>query len=145
MIGRLGLDPEVRYTPNGSAVTGFTLATSENWKDKNTGQKQEATEWHNVVIFGKLAEIAGKYLSKGSHVYIEGKIKSRKWQDKEGQDRYTTEIVLDSFAGVMQMLGGGRDSQQGQKEKPQQQAQVNPAQVNPAQAMNNNFDDDIPF
>jgi single-strand DNA-binding protein len=101
----LGKDPEVRYTPNGKAVANLTLATSESWKDQ-TGQIQEKTEWHRVSMFGKLAEIAGEYLKKGSQVYVEGKLQTRKWQDQQGQDRYTTEVVLDPFTGVMQMLGG---------------------------------------
>ncbi len=101
LIGNLGRDPEVRYSPNGSAVANVTLATSESWKDKNSGEKQEKTEWHRVVFFGRLAEIAGEYLKKGSQVYVEGRLQTRKWQDKEGHDRYTTEIV----ANEMQMLG----------------------------------------
>ena len=101
LIGNLGRDPEVRYSPSGSAVANVTLATSESWKDKNSGEKQEKTEWHRVVFFGRLAEIAGEYLKKGSQVYIEGSLRTRKWQDKEGQERYTTEIVADK----MQMLG----------------------------------------
>ena len=98
----------MRYTPEGTAITNITLATTENWKDKS-GEKQEKTEWHHVVFFGKLAEIAGEYLTKGSQIYVEGRIRTRKWQDKEGQDRYTTEIV----AGIMQMLGGGRNAPDG--------------------------------
>jgi single-strand DNA-binding protein len=105
LVGNLGKDPEVRYTPNGKAVANLTLATSESWKDQ-TGQIQEKTEWHRVSMFGKLAEIAGEYLKKGSQVYVEGKLQTRKWQDQQGQDRYTTEVVLDPFTGVMQMLGG---------------------------------------
>lgn len=100
ILGNLGSDPETRYLPNGGAVTNINVATSESWKDKQTGQKQERTEWHKIVFFGKLAEIAGEYLRKGSKVYVEGSIRTRKWQDKEGQDRYTTEIV----ASEMQML-----------------------------------------
>jgi single-strand DNA-binding protein len=102
IIGRLGKDPETRYMTNGSAITNLTVATSEAWKDKETGQKQERTEWHNVSMFGKLAEIAGQYLTKGASVYIEGSLRTRKWQDKEGNDKYTTEII----ASDMQMLGG---------------------------------------
>ena len=100
LIGSLGRDPEVRFMPNGEAVCNFSIATSENWKDKQ-GQKQEKTEWHNIVMYRKLAEIAGEYLKKGSPVYLEGRIQTRKWQDKEGNDRYSTEIIADS----MQMLG----------------------------------------
>ncbi len=106
LIGNLGRDPETRYTQGGSAVSNFSIATSESWKDKQTGEQQERTEWHNIVCFARLGEIAGEYLRKGSKVYIEGRLQTRKWQDKEGHDRYTTEIV----ANEMQMLdsrGGG--------------------------------------
>ncbi|HHI94490.1 MAG TPA: single-stranded DNA-binding protein, partial [Gammaproteobacteria bacterium] len=106
LIGNLGQDPEVKYMPNGGAVTNVTIATSESWKDKNTGEQKENTEWHRVVFFRRLAEIAGEYLKKGSKVYIEGKLQTRKWQDQSGNDRYTTEII----ANEMQMLdsrGGG--------------------------------------
>ena len=102
LVGNLGKDPETRYMPSGSAVTNLTLATSESWKDKQSGEAQERTEWHKIAMFGRLAEIAAEYLRKGSQVYIEGKLRTRKWQDKEGKDRYTTEIVADE----MQMLGG---------------------------------------
>lgn len=105
LVGNLGQDPEVRYMPNGNAVTNITLATSESWRDKATGEKKEKTEWHRVVLFGKLAEIAGEYLRKGSQVYIEGTLQTRKWQDQSGQDRYTTEVVV-NVGGTMQMLGG---------------------------------------
>ena len=101
LVGNLGADPEVRYMPSGDAITNIRLATTDSWKDKN-GEKQEKTEWHRVAFFGKLAEIAGEYLKKGSQVYVEGRLQTRKWQDKDGQDRYTTEIVADR----MQMLGG---------------------------------------
>jgi single-strand DNA-binding protein len=101
LIGNLGRDPEVRYSPSGQAIANVTIATSESWKDKTSGEKQEKTEWHRVVFFGRLAEIAGEYLKKGSQVYVEGRLQTRKWQDKDGQDRYTTEIV----ANEMQMLG----------------------------------------
>jgi single-strand DNA-binding protein len=102
LVGNLGKDPETRYMPSGSAVTNLTLATSESWKDKQSGEQQERTEWHKIAMFGRLAEIAAEYLRKGSQVYIEGKLRTRKWQDKEGKDRWTTEIVADE----MQMLGG---------------------------------------
>ena len=105
LIGNLGQDPDVKYMPSGDAVANVSIATSESWKDKNTGEKQERTEWHRVVFFGKVAEVVQKYLHKGSKVYVEGKLKTRKWQDKEGQDRYTTEIVVD-MGGSMQMLDG---------------------------------------
>ena len=121
LVGNLGQDPEVRYTPNGSAITSLSLATSESWKDKNTGQMQEKTEWHRVSMFGKLAEIAGEYLRKGSQIYIEGKLQTRKWQDKQGQDRYTTEVVVDGFSGVMQMLGGRAEGGMGGGQRQAQQ------------------------
>ncbi len=104
LIGNLGQNPEIRYTSNGNTVTNLNLATSEIWKDKNTGENKEKTEWHKIVIFGKLAEIAAEYLQKGSQIYIEGSLKTRKWQDKNGNDRYTTEIVV-NMNGTMQMLG----------------------------------------
>ncbi|MFN9707783.1 MAG: single-stranded DNA-binding protein [Burkholderiales bacterium] len=101
LIGNLGRDPEVRYTPNGNAICNITIATSRNWKDKNTGEKAEETEWHRVVFYDRLAEIAGEYLKKGRPVYVEGRLKTRKWQNKEGQDVYTTEVIADN----MQLLG----------------------------------------
>lgn len=109
LVGTLGRDPEVRYTTNGNAIANLSVATSEQWTDKQTQERQERTEWHRVVIFGKLAEIAGQYLRKGSQVYLEGKLQTRKWQDQSGQDRYSTEIVLD-VNGQMQMLGGRNDN-----------------------------------
>ena len=102
LVGNLGRDPETRYMPDGGAVTNVSIATTDTWKDKTSGEKKEATEWHRVVFFNRLAEIAGEYLKKGSQVYVEGRLRTRKWQDKEGQDKYTTEIVCDT----MQMLGG---------------------------------------
>ncbi|MCG6887355.1 MAG: single-stranded DNA-binding protein [Proteobacteria bacterium] len=140
LIGNLGRDPEVRYSPNGGAVANITVATSESWKDKNTGEQVEKTEWHRVVFFRRLAEIAGEYLKKGSKVYIEGKLQTRKWQDKDGGDRYTTEIV----ANEMQMLdsrGGGSaeyNQDTSRSSKPQSQAAEAPAPAG-------DFDDDIPF
>ncbi|GKT11938.1 MAG: single-strand DNA-binding protein [Thiomicrorhabdus sp.] len=113
LVGTLGADPEVKYAANGNAIANLSVATSEEWNDKNTGQKQQKTEWHRVSIFGKLAEIAGQYLKKGSQVYLEGKLQTRKWQDQNGQDRYTTEVVLSGFDGTMQMLGGGGGQRQG--------------------------------
>ncbi|RJG49411.1 single-stranded DNA-binding protein [Motilimonas pumila] len=106
LVGNLGQDPEVRYMPNGGGVANITIATSESWRDKQTGEQKEKTEWHRVVLFGKLAEVAGEYLRKGSQVYIEGQLQTRKWQDQNGQDRYSTEVVVQGFNGVMQMLGG---------------------------------------
>jgi single-strand DNA-binding protein len=163
IIGNLGKDPEVRYTQDGKAVASLTVATSESWKDQQ-GQVQEKTEWHRISIFGKLAEIAGEYLKKGSQAYFEGKLQTRKWTNKEGQDQYTTEIVLDPFNGVMQMLGGKSDNsgQQGQQQPqqrqpaqqkqaaPQQQTQKHysqPTQNQPAPMAEPDFDfdDDIPF
>jgi|JFJP01.1.fsa_nt_gi single-strand DNA-binding protein len=107
LVGNLGKDPETRYMPNGDAVTNITLATTDSWKDKNSGDKREATEWHRVVFFRKLAEIANQYLRKGSQVYIEGSLKTRKWQDQSGQDRYTTEIVADEMKMLGSRPGGG--------------------------------------
>lgn len=150
LIGNLGGDPEVKYTAGGSAVTNVTIATSENWKDKTTGENQERTEWHRVVFFGKLAEIAGEYLKKGSQVYVEGRLQTRKWQDKEGQDRYTTEIV----ANEMQMLGGrGGGSASGGMEGGRAASGEAPAPRaagartggSKATAAVEDFDDDIPF
>ncbi|EHV9720293.1 single-stranded DNA-binding protein [Vibrio parahaemolyticus] len=132
LVGNLGNDPEVRYMPNGGAVANITIATSESWRDKATGEPQEKTEWHRVVMYGKLAEVAGEYLRKGSQVYIEGQLQTRKWQDQSGQDRYSTEVVVQGFNGVMQMLGGGHGGQQqqqqqqggwGQPQQPQRQQQ----------------------
>ncbi|ALR95782.1 single-stranded DNA-binding protein [Vibrio alginolyticus] len=115
LVGNLGNDPEMRYMPNGGAVANLTIATSETWRDKASGEQREKTEWHRVVIFGKLAEVAGQYLHKGSQVYVEGQLQTRKWQDQSGQDRFTTEVVVQGYSAVMQMLGGNRsaNSQQG--------------------------------
>jgi len=130
LVGNLGQDPDVRYTPDGKAITNISIATSESWTDKNTGQKQEKTEWHRVVFFEGLAKIAGEYLRKGSKVYIEGKLQTRKWQDQNGQDRWTTEIVV-GFGGNMQMLDSrtGGDTAFGQ----------NPSPSNQTSQSNNNF------
>ncbi|MDT9587352.1 MAG: single-stranded DNA-binding protein [Candidatus Arsenophonus melophagi] len=111
LIGNLGQDPEIRYMPNGGAVANFTLATSESWRDKQSGEMREKTEWHRIVIFGKLAEVASEYLNKGSQVYIEGSLQNRKWQDQNGQDRYFTEVVV-NISGTMQMLGVRSSSQE---------------------------------
>ena len=146
LIGNLGQDPEVKYMPNGNAVANVTIATSESWKDKNSGEQVDKTEWHRVVFFRRLAEIVGEYLKKGSKVYIEGKLQTRKWQDKNGKDNWTTEII----ANEMQMLdsrgGGSSDFNQGQGQGQQGSSapQSAPAQAAPAPA-NNDFDDDIPF
>ena len=139
ILGSLGQDPDIRYTAGGAAVANISIATNEQWKDKQSGEMQERTEWHRVVFFGRLAEIVGEYLRKGSQVYVEGRIQTRKWQDKEGKDRYTTEIV----ANEMQMLGsksGGTTASFDQSQQPQQSA---PAA--PAKGSNDDFDDDIPF
>jgi single-strand DNA-binding protein len=128
ILGNLGKDPEVRFMPNGGGVANLTIATSETWKDKQTGEQKEKTEWHRVVMFGKLAEIAGEYLKKGSKVYIEGSLQTRKWTNQQGQDQYTTEIVVQGFNGTMQMLdsrgqgaGGQSAGFSGQGQAPQQQ------------------------
>ncbi len=170
LVGNLGQDPEVRYMPNGGAVANITLATSESWRDKQTGETKEKTEWHRVVLFGKLAEVAGEYLRKGSQVYIEGALQTRKWTDQAGVEKYTTEVVV-NVGGTMQMLGGragggagapaggnGGGQQQGGWGQPQQPqggnqfsggAQSRPQQQSaPAPANNEppmDFDDDIPF
>ncbi len=139
LIGNLGRDPETRYMPNGEAVTNITLATTETWKDKTSGEKQEKTEWHRVTFYRRLAEIAGEYLKKGSQVYVEGRLETRKWQDKEGKDRYTTEII----AGEMKMLG----SRSGQGDPgPRESAPEAPAKAaaKPAGKFDD-MDDDIPF
>lgn len=162
LVGNLGGDPEVRYMPNGNAVTNVTIATTDSWKDKQTGQQQERTEWHRVVFFGRLAEVAGEYLRKGSQVYIEGALRTRKWQDQSGNDRYTTEIVVD-MNGQMQMLGGrGGDAgyqqpqaapapqmapqaQAAPQAAPKQAPQSAPAPAPQAAPGFDDFDDDIPF
>ena len=105
LVGHLGQDPEVRYMPNGNAVANFSVATSETWKDKQTGENRDRTEWHRVVVFGKLAEIAGEYVKKGTQVYLEGQLQTRKWQDQAGNDRYTTEVVINAVGGTLQILG----------------------------------------
>jgi len=161
LIGNLGRDPEVRYTPNGAAICNVTIATSRNWKDKTSGEKVEETEWHRVVFYDRLAEIAGEYLKKGRSVYVEGRLKTRKWQDKEGKDNYTTEVIADN----MQMLGsregmggggadeGGRSSGYGGErgasgggaERPARPAP--PAKPAPQKSATgfDDMDDDIPF
>lgn len=152
ILGNVGKDPETRFLPNGGAVTNLTIATSESWKDKQTGEQKEKTEWHRVVIFGKLAEIAGEYVKKGSKLYIEGALQTRKWTNQQGQDQYTTEIVLQGFGGVMQMLDGKSQGQQAapqqQQQQPTQQLAQKRQQVQQQQQaapMNVDFDDSIPF
>tara|TARA_R110000796_G_scaffold186678_2_gene303580 strand:+ start:4550 stop:5026 length:477 start_codon:yes stop_codon:yes gene_type:complete len=149
LIGNVGGDPEVRYLPNGNAVANITLATSDSWKDKQTGQQQERTEWHRVVFFGRIAEVVGEYVRKGSKMYIEGRLQTREWE-KDGVKRYTTEIVVD-IGGQMQLLDGKpQGGEQGMAPRPQQQQpapQQQPAQQAPQQATPDydSFDDDIPF
>jgi len=154
LVGNLGADPEVRYMPNGGAVANVTVATTESWKDKSSGEQQEKTEWHRVVFFARLAEIVGEYLKKGSQIYIEGRLQTRKWQDKSGVDRYTTEIV----ANEMQMLGGrggagggtnaGSSSGSyggGQSQSAPAASAAAPAAAPAAAGSYDDFDDDIPF
>lgn len=149
ILGNLGNDPEVKYTASGSAIANLTVATSESWNDKATGEKREAVEWHRVVLFGKLAEVAGEYLRKGSQVYIEGQLRTRKWTDNAGVEKYTTEIVV-GMNGVMQMLGGKQESKpqqqsgwgQPQQPKPQQQSKPVPSVAHEPPT---DFDDSIPF
>lgn len=140
LIGHCGKDPETRYMPSGGAVTNVSIATSEQWKDKQTGETKERTEWHNIVFFNRLAEIAGEYLKKGSQVYVEGRIQTRKWQDKSGNDRYTTEIV----ANEMQMLGGRPGGSGGGDYSSSQSSSAPASKPEPAMA-DDSFDDDIPF
>jgi single-strand DNA-binding protein len=142
IVGNLGKDPETRYMPSGSAVTNLRIATTESWKDKQSGEQQERTEWHAVAMFGRLAEIAAEYLRKGSQVYIEGKLRTRKWQDKEGKDRYTTEIVADE----MQMLGS-KGGGAGASAPPAAGGGSRAAAVNDSvdSGPPGDFDDDIPF
>jgi single-strand DNA-binding protein len=144
IVGTLGKDPEVKYTAGGSAIANLTVATNESWKDKSTGENVEKTEWHRIVIFGKLAEVAAQYLKKGSQAYFEGKIQTRKWQDQSGQDRYSTEIVLDPFNGQMQMLGGRPDASGGTSEYSQQQRPAKKPAQNNEPPVDDGFDD-IPF
>ena len=148
LVGNLGSDPEVKYLPSGSAIANITLATSEEWRDKSTGEKKESVEWHRVVLFGKLAEVAGEYLRKGSQVYIEGQLRTRKWTDNAGVEKYTTEIVV-GMNGVMKMLDGkqeGKPQQSGlgQPQQPKPQQQSKPAQSGPS-VPPTDFDDSIPF
>ncbi|GJM04531.1 MAG: single-stranded DNA-binding protein [marine bacterium B5-7] len=146
LVGNLGNDPDIRYTAGGAAVANISLATAESWKDKNSGEQQERTEWHRIVFFGRLAEIVGEYLRKGSQVYVEGRLQTRKWQDKEGHDRYTTEIV----ANEMQMLGSKSGGSANYESAPQSTQNQNyaPAESQAAPASptaSDDFDDDIPF
>lgn len=146
LIGRLGKDPETRYMTSGEAVTNVSLATSENYKDKS-GEKQERTEWHNLVFYRRLAEIAGEYLKKGSMIYVEGRIQTRKWQDKEGKDRYTTEIVVNEMTmlGSKSAGGGSFEVVENQSSAPARSAPAAKAAAPAAKGNFDNFDDDIPF
>ena len=152
LVGNLGRDPETRYLPEGGAVTNVSIATTDTWKDKTSGEKKEATEWHRVVFFNRLAEIAGEYLKKGSQVYVEGRLRTRKWQDKEGQEKYTTEIVCDT----MQMLGGrqgmgeggGRGSDRGEasdRSGPPAESRPAPSAAKKPAGKFDDMEDDIPF
>ncbi|OCG23461.1 single-stranded DNA-binding protein [Gilliamella sp. wkB108] len=163
LVGNLGQDPEVRYMPNGNAVANFSVATSESWKDKQTGENRDRTEWHRVVVFGKLAEIAGEYIKKGTQVYLEGQLQTRKWQDQTGNDRYTTEVVVNPVGGTLQILGSRNNSESfddnsqhwGQSANNVSSAPAAPARSSAptAPAMQQpkapeppmDFDDDIPF
>jgi single-strand DNA-binding protein len=140
LVGNLGADPETRYMPSGGAVTNIRIATSESWKDKTSGEQQERTEWHNVVFFGRLAEIAAEYLRKGRQVYVEGSLRTRKWEGKDGGERYTTEIV----ASEMQMLGG-RAGGSGGFDSPPAQPKRSEQQPSSQSGPSDDFDDDIPF
>ncbi|KFA59278.1 single-stranded DNA-binding protein [Gilliamella sp. Choc4-2] len=161
LVGNLGQDPEVRYMPNGNAVANFSIATSESWKDKQTGETRDRTEWHRVVVFGKLAEIAGEYIKKGTQVYLEGQLQTRKWQDQTGNDRYTTEVVVNPIGGTLQILGS-RNSNEAFEDGSQKWGQsANNVSSAPTAARSStqsiptshtkapeppmDFDDDIPF
>ncbi|AHN25506.1 single-stranded DNA-binding protein [Gilliamella apicola] len=163
LVGNLGQDPEVRYMPNGNAVANFSVATSESWKDKQTGETRDRTEWHRVVVFGKLAEIAGEYIKKGTQVYLEGQLQTRKWQDQSGQDRYTTEVVINPIGGTLQILGSRGNSNDSYDDGSQNWGQsannISSAPAASSRQPNKNapapqpkapeppmdFDDDIPF
>lgn len=142
LLGNLGNDPDIRHAQNGNAIANLSVATAEQWNDKQTGEKQTRTEWHRVVIFGKLAEVAGQYLRKGSKVYLEGKLQTRKWQDQQGQDRYSTEVVID-INGQMQMLDGGNSQQSSAPAQSNNQSQN--FQQPQQQQQSVDFDDEIPF
>ena len=148
LVGNLGAKPEIKYASNGNAISNLSVATSESWTDKSTGQKQDRTEWHRVSFFGKVAEIAGQYLDKGSKVYVEGKLQTRKWQDQNGQDRYTTEVVVSGFNGTLQMLDRRDDMNSNaasQSSQPHSQATPEPAPAAITPVAPDEFEDDIPF
>ena len=143
LVGNLGAKPEIKYASNGNAISNLSVATSESWTDKSTGQKQERTEWHRVSLFGKLAEIAGQYLDKGSKVYVEGKLQTRKWQDQNGQDRYTTEVVVSGFNGTLQMLDRRDDSSSSTPSEDVTEKGPEKQSITPVSK--DEFEDDIPF
>lgn len=153
LVGNLGNDPDIRYTAGGAAVANISVATAESWKDKNSGEQQERTEWHRIVFFGRLAEIVGEYLRKGSQVYVEGRLQTRKWQDKEGHDRYTTEIVANEMQMLGSKSGGSANYESAPQSQPNQNQNYAPAESQaapasspaPAAAAADDFDDDIPF
>ena len=161
LVGNLGQDPEIRYMPNGNAVANFSVATSESWKDKQTGENRDRTEWHRVVVFGKLAEIAGEYVKKGTQVYLEGQLQTRKWQDQAGNDRYSTEVVINAVGGTLQILGSrsGDSFNDGSQNWGQSANNTSSAPSTPRPSTTNepaasqptipeppmDFDDDIPF
>ena len=148
LVGNLGAKPEIKYASNGNAISNLSVATSESWTDKSTGQKQDRTEWHRVSLFGKVAEIAGQYLDKGSKVYVEGKLQTRKWQDQNGQDRYTTEVVVSGFSGTLQMLDRRDDMNSNsatQNSQPQSQVAPEPTPAAITPVAPDEFEDDIPF
>jgi single-strand DNA-binding protein len=152
LVGNLGADPDTRYMPSGKAVTNIRVATSESWKDRQTGDMQERTEWHSIVMYDKLGEIAAEYLRKGSQVYIEGKIRTRKWQDKEGKDRYTTEVIADQMQMLGSRGGGGGGSAPSEPREPRSSSRPAPAEDRAAAPVDEGggggggeFDDDIPF
>ncbi len=144
LVGNLGKDPEVRYMPSGGAVANTTLATSESWKDKQSGETQERTEWHNLTFYGKVAEIAGEYLKKGSQIYVEGSIRTEKWQDKEGKDRYTTKIIVSDMQMLGSRGGAGAPSSEHSRSAPPESSSSRSSAAG-ASSKPEQFDDDIPF
>ena len=143
IIGYLGKDPEVRYLPNGDAVANFSIATSEKWKDKTSGEPREETEWHRISVFGRLAEIVGEYLKKGSLVFVQGKLKTRKWQDKDGNDKYSTEVVLNGFNAVLTLLDKPAESEE--REPAPQTQHTKPTTGVARRSQREDMDDEIPF